>query len=125
MKDKNPYKGDTLWGDFKDSALGSMIIGLGKLLVVLGYISVVGILLYFSTKAMVLLIRRILFGKPLPDFEEFPRTWYLFGAILWLVLIPIIVLEANDVPTPARGCLYVEPPNGYRKSDMTPPHYHR
>jgi hypothetical protein len=122
MGEQNPYKGDTLWGDFKGSTLGGIFLGLAKFLVFLGYLSLVGILLYGSTKAIVLLIRKIVFGKPLPDFEEFPRSWYFFGVVLWLVLIPIVVLEANDIPTPARGCLYVEPPDGYRVSDTQPPY---
>jgi predicted lipid-binding transport protein (Tim44 family) len=90
-KQENPFKGDTAWGDFKGTTLGGMLIGLGQFLFVCLQITIIGLLLYYSTKAMVLLIRKLLTGKPLPDFDEFPRTWYFFGILLWVFFIPYLI----------------------------------
>lgn len=85
----NEFKGDTMWGDFKGTALGGLIMGLGKLLFVCLQLTLVGLLIYGCLKATVCVIRKVFFGKELPDFEEFPKTWYFFAVIFWLLVFYI------------------------------------
>ena len=85
-KQENPFKGDTAWGDFKGTFLGGLIMGMGKLLFVLFQFTLVGLLIYGVLKATYCWLAKVWFRKPLPDFEDFPRGWYVIAVGFWLLM---------------------------------------